>query len=180
MIRRPLAVFLGIAALTLLLDQVSKAVVRASLPLHESIGLVPGVFYLTHIENVGAAFGLLPGQRILFVLVSVVVLFVITVYIVRQKPASAWVVFALGLIAGGALGNLVDRAGAGVVTDFFEFGFVEFPVFNVADSAIVVGVTILIAWLVFAPVDPAKNAMLESDGPGEPGGEESSPDGGGS
>lgn len=168
--------FLGIAALTLLLDQVSKAVVRASIPLHESIGLLPGVFYLTHIENVGAAFGLLPGQRILFVTVSLVVLFVITVYVVKQRPTSPWVVSALGLIAGGALGNLLDRAGAGVVTDFFEFGFIEFPVFNIADSAIVIGVSILITWLVFSPVERPEDPAVSEDPAAGPARDASPPD----
>lgn len=166
MIRRPFAALVAIAALTLVLDQASKAVVRAVVPINASIGIIPGAFYLTHVENVGAAFGLLPGQRLLFMLVSSVVLFVIAVWVYRQRPRSVWVVAALSLIAGGSLGNLIDRAGAGVVTDFFEFGFIEFPVFNVADSAIVVGVTILIAWLMFAPLEPPLGGR--ADGPEPP------------
>lgn len=154
MIRRPFAALLAIAALTLAFDQATKAVVRNVMPVNASVGVIPGTFYLTHVENVGAAFGLLPGQRVLFMLVSSIVLFVIAVWVYRQRPRSAWVVTALSLIAGGSLGNLIDRAGSGVVTDFFEFGFIEFPVFNIADTAIVVGVTILIAWLMFAPLEP--------------------------
>jgi signal peptidase II len=86
--------------------------------------------------------------------------FVIALYWRRSRPTAWPLVIALGLIAGGAIGNLIDRAFIGRVTDMFEFAFVDFPVFNVADSAIIVGVAILILWLLLTP-DP-QHAAEES------------------
>lgn len=113
--------------------------------------VVPGVLNLTFVHNVGAAFGLFPGRQPVFIATSFVVLFVIAAYWRRARPREWPVVVALGLVCAGALGNLIDRALSGRVTDFFEFGFVQFPVFNVADMAIVFGVGILALWILFGP-----------------------------
>lgn len=155
--RSPLAIshpgrlFLAVAIGTLVLDQVSKALVRASLVPGESRMLIPGVLNLTFVNNVGAAFGLFPGRQPVFMSTSLLVLFVIAAYWRRAHPREWPVVVALGLVCAGALGNLIDRAVLGRVTDFFEFGFVQFPVFNVADMAILTGVAILALWILFGP-----------------------------
>lgn len=163
-LRRPLLAFFSTVGAVLLLDQLSKAAVRAWLPLQDSRLLIPGVLYLTHVENTGAAFGVFPGQRAVFITVSLLVVSVITIYVIRQRPRGTIVVLALGLVTAGALGNLLDRTVSiggwhvgHTVTDFLEFGFVRFPVFNVADSAIVVGVTLLVLWLLFSPSKPPED-----------------------
>jgi signal peptidase II len=124
--------------------------------------LVPGFVRLVMVHNTGAAFGLFQGGRPVFVLTSLLVLFVIAAYWRRVRP-SAWpVVIALAMIAGGSIGNLIDRALVGQVTDFFEFTFVDFPVFNIADMGIVGGVALLMVWVLFGP-QPAEQAVQPSD-----------------
>ena len=157
----------GIVALTtLIVDQGSKALVRASMIPGESVTVVPHVLNITFVRNVGAAFGLFPGRQPVFMATSLAVLFVIAAYWRRAKPVEWPVVVALGLVTAGAVGNLIDRAVLGRVTDFFEFGFVQFPVFNVADMAIVFGVGVLALWILFGPqpdesgIEPAEHAVL--------------------
>jgi len=153
-LRHSAATFWVVALLVLALDQAVKMLVRSSMFEGQSIPLVQGVFHLTFVRNVGAAFGLLPGYQPVFILTSCVVLLVVAAYWRRARPTAWPIVIALGLIVGGAAGNLIDRAYLGKVTDIFDFTFIDFPVFNIADTAIVVGVGILIAWLLFAP-EPA-------------------------
>ena len=150
-IAHPGRLFLAVAIGILILDQASKALVRASLVPGESVKLIPGFLNLTFVNNVGAAFGLFPGRQPVFMATSLLVLFVIAAYWRRAHPREWPVVLALGLVCAGALGNLIDRAALGKVTDFFEFGFVQFPVFNIADMAILTGVGILALWILFGP-----------------------------
>jgi signal peptidase II len=150
-LRRPAAVLAAVAAGILLTDQASKALVRATMsPPGTSIPVVGSLLRLTYVRNTGAAFGMFPGHPVVFVIVSLVVLSGVAVYWWRVRPARALLVIALGLVSGGATGNLIDRVTAGRVTDFLEVPYI--PVFNVADSAIVVGVGLLMGWLLFGPV----------------------------
>jgi signal peptidase II len=134
----------GVAALAILADQVSKAYVVAHLSLHESwmpLGFIEPLFRFTHVHNTGAAFGIFPQGGSIFLLIAVIVSAVI-VYYYRQIPGQAWLVrLALGLQLGGALGNVIDRVRLGYVVDFFNVEY--WPVFNVADSCIVIGVALL-------------------------------------
>jgi len=169
-LRHSALVFWTITLTTVAVDQGSKALVRSQMVEGTSREFVSGVLDLTFVRNTGAAFGLFPGFQPVFIATSVVVLIVIALYWRRSRP-SAWpLVVALGLIAGGALGNLIDRALIGRVTDMFEFAFVEFPVFNVADMAIIVGVAILILWLLLVP-DPQlasqEDAAQDASAPGD-------------
>jgi signal peptidase II len=135
---------------------------------NQTLTLLPGVLKLTFVRNSGAAFGLFPGRQPVFVLTSLAVLFVIAAYWRRARPVQRPVVIALALIASGALGNLIDRAFIGHVTDFFEFAFVDFPVFNVADMAIVAGVGVLMVWILFGPPEQAP-AEVQGDADGSEG-----------
>jgi signal peptidase II len=150
-LRRPGRVFVATALIVLMVDQLAKAVVRATLTPQQPIPLVPHVFELIYVRNLGAAFGLFPGGRPVFITTSLLVLFVIAAYWRHARPKQWPIVVALALVSAGALGNLIDRAAFGQVTDFFNFTFVDFPVFNVADSAIVVGAGVLMAWILFGP-----------------------------
>ncbi len=133
---------LGVIAL----DQYTKALVRRHLPLHASwnpITWLEPIVTLTHTTNTGAAFGLFPQFGGVFVLIALAVVVVIIVYY-RRLALGSWVLrLAFGLQLGGAVGNLIDRVSRGYVTDFIDFRV--WPVFNVADSGIVVG-TILLAY----------------------------------
>ena len=140
---------LGAAATALLLDTVSKAWVRAHLALGERAELLPGWLHLQHVQNRGAAWSVLAGHTTFLIVFTLVVIALLTFSareIARQGALSAT---AFGLILGGAVGNFLDRARQGFVTDFFHFDtplpwLQTFPVFNVADSALTVGVTLLI------------------------------------
>lgn len=133
---------LRIALVTLLLDQATKLLVNFLLPEGESVVLLPGVLYFTHVRNYGAAFGLMNNRTGLFILVTVVAIAII-VLAYRRLAADrrATLRWALALQFGGALGNLIDRLRAGYVTDFIDLRI--WPVFNLADVAIVAGVFLL-------------------------------------
>jgi signal peptidase II len=136
---------------SLLLDQASKWVVIQTMMLHQSIPLINGVFHLTYLRNTGAAFSLLaeydtPWRFVLFVGIASVAFLALTVAAYRERERGLGFLLPLGLISGGAVGNLMDRLfRSGNVVDFIEVSYQSFhwPVFNLADSSVFVGV----AWL---------------------------------
>jgi signal peptidase II len=154
----PGRVFIATALVALAVDQISKAMVRAAMLEQQSVRLIPHVLHLTYVRNEGAAFGLFPGRQPVFIVTSALVLFVIAAFWRRTRPVQWPVVIALALVTAGAVGNLIDRVVLGYVTDFFEFGFFEFPVFNVADSCIFIGVAILMYWILFGPAESSDEA----------------------
>jgi signal peptidase II len=145
--RRPSIGPLAVGAAVLLVDQLSKEWVLSALPNDEEEG--PSWFdhnlYIIHVTNNGAAFGLLAGQMVLFVLIALVVAAVIVAYYRFLPRERLWLRVSLGLQLGGALGNLLDRLRHGYVVDFVEVR--SLPVFNVADASIVCGVLILAYYL---------------------------------
>lgn len=139
--------FLLTAGVIITVDQLTKAWVRATIPLGAAVPEDWPV-RLRHINNTGAAFGLFQDRSAVFVVIAVVAVGLI-LYYYRRLPPEAWMVrLGLGLQLGGAIGNLIDRLHQGYVTDFIEFPY--WPVFNVADSAITVGVVLLGYALLFA------------------------------
>jgi len=155
-LRHSALTFWFIVLATLGLDQAIKSVVRTQMIEGASIPVLADVFHFTYVRNMGAAFGLFPGRQPVFVMTTAVVLLVIAAYWRRSRPHAWPIVVALGLIAGGSIGNAIDRLVLGSVTDFLDFTLVDFPVFNVADSAIFIGVAILIGWLLLVP-DPSQD-----------------------
>jgi signal peptidase II len=125
----------------LLLDQASKFVVDNYMSLNQTIPLIEGVFHITYVRNPGAAFGILAGQRLFFVLVTIAVIVMLMVY-ARQVKENGLLQIAFGLQLGGAVGNLIDRLTHNFVIDYFDFRLISFPVFNIADTAIVIGVAL--------------------------------------
>lgn len=168
MLRRPTATLAAVASAILLLDQGSKSVVRATMsPGAAPVPLLGDLLRLTYVRNTGAAFGMFPGQPVMFAAVSIVVLAGIAIYWWRVRPRRALLVFALGLLAGGSSGNLIDRVTQGRVTDFIAVPLI--PVFNVADMAILTGVGLLMWWLLFGPASHeaaigATDGSLAADG----------------
>lgn len=134
-----LALFGGVAGIGVALDQLAKAVAREALA-HGPLTLVPGVLDLRLVMNTGAAFSMGEGAQWLFVLLAVVVVAAATVFVARTADLTAPFVASLACVAGGGVGNLIDRVAAGQVTDFLATTFVSFPVFNVADVFVTVGV----------------------------------------
>ncbi|MBI4340500.1 MAG: signal peptidase II [Chloroflexi bacterium] len=135
----------GLIILTFVVDQSSKAWIRGHLYLGESVPQT-GFFRLTHTFNTGSAFGLFPNQTFLLMLASIVGIGILLLYFRSQAIPPFWLRTSLGLQLGGAAGNLVDRITLGRVTDFFDVG--PWPVFNLADSSILVGIGIL-AWFIW-------------------------------
>ena len=131
-----------IAAVTFLIDRITKSIAVNNLFLGQSSKVIPGIFHLTLVLNRGTAFGLFKGWTAFFILLSVVVIAGIVIYVFRNKGMDILLSWALGLILGGALGNLFDRLRFGCVIDFFDFRI--WPIFNVADSCLTIGVLILI------------------------------------
>lgn len=133
-----------LAILTIILDQVSKWYVQTHFRIGESIPVIPDIFHWTYIVNHGAAFGILMHQRWIFLLI--VALLVTMLYLGRHRLAKAplYVRIGTGTLLGGALGNGWDRLYLGGVVDFFDFRI--WPIFNVADIAICIGVPLLILY----------------------------------
>lgn len=143
--RRPSWTVFATAAAVLTLDIVSKALVRATLDGQPPIELIPGVFRLRYVTNTGGAFGLSQSTPWFFAAAAMAVSIWIVIRALRGVEAT-WLAVGMGLVLGGALGNLVERAAGGLdmsgaVTDFLDVGI--WPVFNLADSAIVVGAIVL-------------------------------------
>lgn len=142
-------IFIAASALALISDQLSKFIVRRYMVLGQSKTVIKGLLSITHINNSGAAFGLLPNKQWLFLLVALAAIVTAVIYIVKNKQTSNFIQLALGLAVGGALGNLTDRFLFGKVTDFIDFHF--WPVFNIADSSIFIGMFLLIIIVIIEP-----------------------------
>lgn len=128
-----------------ILDLISKQVVIRMIDLHESIKVIKNFFYLTYTRNTGAAFSILEDGRILFLVVTIIALFFINKYM-NKEDIKGIDNLIYGMIIGGILGNLLDRIVYGYVIDFLDFkifGY-NYPVFNLADTFIVVGAILLI------------------------------------
>ena len=150
--RGKLGIFLGTSGVVLTLDLLTKLMVQQTLHLYESIPVFGNFFRLTYIYNPGAAFGLHVGpySRYIFLGLAFVALGVLMVMFYHTPAVDRLRLFAIGSIAGGALGNVIDRIRSpqGVV-DFLDFGFGSFrwPVFNIADTAVTIGAVLLLASL---------------------------------
>ncbi len=146
-----------IAFFVVVLDHMAKWVVAKNIALHDSIQVLPGFFRLTHVQNRGAAFGLFadsPAEWKIAVLVlfSLVALAIVLALLWKNSHSMTTTGVGLALILGGALGNLWDRLVSGQVTDFllFYIGQYQWPAFNVADCAIVIGAGLLVVEILFA------------------------------
>ncbi|MFB5266230.1 signal peptidase II [Paenibacillus enshidis] len=140
-------IYYVVAFIVFLLDQGTKYLIATRMELGETIPVIGSFFQITSHRNQGAAFGILQGQRELFIVITVVVVIAIIWYLRKTvRNGQKLLPFGLSLVLGGAIGNFLDRAIAGEVVDFarFNFGSYTFPIFNIADSAIVVGVAIII------------------------------------
>jgi signal peptidase II len=151
--------FVITAAAIVLLDQVSKALVLQHFQLYDSVSVIPGFFNLIHIRNPGGAFGVLAGggsalRNLLFLGAGTVALGMILFFLKATPDEEGLLRFTLSLIFGGAIGNIIDRLRFGEVVDFLDFyiGNLHWPAFNVADSAITVGIGLFVYHLIFKPM----------------------------
>lgn len=138
-----------LALLFFIVDLISKQIVVNVIDLHETIQIIPNFFYLTYVQNKGAAFSILENQQILILLVTGITLFFINKFL-NNENINKFEMISYSIITGGILGNLFDRVVFGYVIDFFDFRFgkYHYPVFNIADCFIVVGVIILVVYTI--------------------------------
>ena len=139
-----------IGSAVLVLDQITKFWVHQTMALYQSVEIIPRFASITYIRNTGAAFGFLAGERsslrtIFFILVSGLAIGCILYLFKTLRPQQKTLIISLSLVLGGAIGNLVDRVRMGEVIDFIDLHWNQFhwPAFNVADSAITIGVALL-------------------------------------
>ncbi|OXM17450.1 signal peptidase II [Paenibacillus herberti] len=136
-----------VAIAAILVDQLAKLIIINRLELYEQIKVIGNFFIITSIRNTGAAFSILEGQQLFFLIITPLVVAGIAWYIHQQrKSGNTWLFTALGLVLGGAIGNFIDRLLYGHVVDFlsFNFGSYSFAVFNLADTSLTIGVIMII------------------------------------
>lgn len=149
--------YLFIALAVLLADQITKGLIESRYALYSSHEIIPGFLNFTHVRNSGVAFGLFASQGdsnggiLVLSLLGIAALGFVGIYLWRTPTDERLLLLSLGLILGGAVGNLVDRIGSGEVTDFIDvyFGTYHWHTFNVADSAITVGIVLMIVDIVW-------------------------------
>ena len=157
--------YLVLMAAIILLDQGTKALVARFMELHQYVPIVNGLLSLSHVRNRGAAFGLLadwdvPYQSVVLAVLSCLALGAIAFYFLRLPATARLPRVALALVLGGAAGNLIDRARLGYVVDFVHAYWrrYQWPDFNVADSAITIGVALLVLDILRSPGSPPAEA----------------------
>lgn len=154
-----------LAVLLVIVDQLTKYLVRAHIPLGGSVPFIPGFLDFTYVQNTGAAFSVLREHTWLLTLISAAVVLVVCYLVVRGFFTGALGRVSAMLILAGGMGNLIDRAVFGFVTDMIRTLFMDFPVFNVADCCITVGVPLLAIYLLLHWKDDEKKEEDPHDGP---------------
>lgn len=155
----------GLAALIVAIDQATKALVQAVMLLNQSIPIAGFLLRITYIRNPSAAFGLSIAPAYFYIIFSVVASVVVGYYIVRLPKRDYWPRIALAMILAGAIGNLIDRLRFGEVTDFIQVGLSErlvWPIFNVADMGVSVGVTLLLLFFLVTGETDKEDGRLEA------------------
>ncbi len=129
----------------IIIDQLTKHYIQFSMLPGMSIPVIPDIFSITYVQNAGAAFGILEHQRLLFIIITLIILIVCGYFYKKIQKLPKHLRFSIALLLGGAIGNLLDRIRLGIVVDFFDFHI--WPVFNIADIAIVCGVILIIYYI---------------------------------
>ena len=152
------------SAIYLLIDQVSKYVMMHILEVGESISVIRNLFQFTYVQNTGAAWSILEGNRLLLILASIFALILIYFLFMKGKTIRKKESLVYGMLFGGIIGNLVDRVFLGYVVDFFHFNIsgYEFPIFNIADIGIVIGICLLV-WIVYREENHDRDTSKRND-----------------
>ena len=142
-------IYIVVAALLVVLDQVVKFLVRTTMVLGDSMVLIPDVLGITYVQNTGAAFSSLPNATMVLAGISLLVSLLLILAILLRWVRHPFGRFTLMLLLAGAVGNLIDRAVMGYVTDMVQVLFVKFAVFNLADVFVVTGAILLVLYVIF-------------------------------
>jgi len=156
-------IVLLVSILVIILDQISKYLIRSSLTLYDSIPVIGEFFSLTYVTNKGMAFCInFPGGTYLFTATSIVLTIIIFIYLWHERNNSALLRMSLAFILAGAIGNLLDRIVYGEVADFLDFSFwgYHWYIFNVADSSVTVG---MILFIIYSIIDNASKNKIQSN-----------------
>lgn len=155
-----------VIVISVLLDQLTKLIVLNHMALSESVPFIPHILAFTHVHNYGAAWGIFSNHRWVFIAVTAVAIVLLPILLYRYRKLHFLFGFSLSLIIGGAVGNMIDRVFRGYVVDFFEFEFIDFPVFNVADICVTVGTALMFIYIVFLDktLFADKKKVAETDG----------------
>ena len=153
-----------LAVLLAVLDQAVKFAVRANIGLGQSVPFIPYVLDLTYVQNTGAAFSILESHTWLLALISLTVVLVLCRLTVKGFFRNALGRISAALVLAGGMGNLIDRAVFGFVTDMFRTTFMDFPVFNVADCCVTVGVPLLFVYVLLYVGREEKEEVRDADG----------------
>ena len=138
-------IIFSIALIAVLIDQITKFLINSNFQLNESLPVIKNIFYLTYIHNFGAGFGILQQQKFILIFASIIVIGAIFYYLGKIGNKDLLLQILVGLILGGTIGNLIDRASYGFVIDFLDFRI--WPIFNFADSFVTAGVIGLVLYL---------------------------------
>lgn len=141
--RRKITIPLTIVLL-IILDQLVKWAIVSNIKIGEVKGFIPSIMSLTYLQNTGAAFSILENQQWLFTIITLLVIGGAIWYLIKNIKGSFWLISGLTLIIAGGLGNFIDRLRQGFVVDMFQFDFINFAVFNVADTYLTFGVLIML------------------------------------
>lgn len=131
------------------LDQLTKILVMNGFELNETRTVIPGLFNFHYIRNEGAAWGILSEQRWIFIVITIIAVLVLPYFLYKFRKSHILFDLSLSLIISGAVGNLIDRIFLGSVTDFIETAFMNFPIFNVADSFVTIGAIMFLVYIIF-------------------------------
>lgn len=149
-------IWLAIIAVTVFLDQITKYLTIFYLKPIDTFPIIREVLHLTYVENTGAAFGMMKDSRWVFMTLSTVAIVGILVYMFWKRPTDKLLCVSLCFIAGGGIGNMIDRTLLGYVVDMIDFRLIDFAVFNVADSFVCVGAGLMILYLILDTLRQSK------------------------
>lgn len=150
--------YLIISLLVVGADQGLKMYIVNNYSVGEVHQIIPGILSFNYLQNNGAAWNILPGQMVLFYIISIVAIGVCLYYLFNKNYKNGLFDTGIALVLGGIIGNFIDRLHLKYVVDMFQLDFMNFNIFNIADSAITVGVILIFVYLIFFDKDESKNA----------------------
>lgn len=135
-----------VSVIVIVIDVISKVLVQSFLTYNSRVTIIANFFYLNYVKNTGAAFSILEGSTYILTIIGVIVILYLIYYIKKNKITNKFDIIGFGLLIGGAISNIIDRIAYGYVIDFLDFNIFNynFPIFNIADVCIVLGILILI------------------------------------
>ena len=142
-------VYLILSILFVIVDQVVKMWIVNNFSLHDGMELIKGLVSILYVRNTGAAWGMFEGKMVFFYLITAVAVGTLLYLMFKEKGKSKLLLSAYSLILAGAVGNFIDRIRLGYVVDMFKFEFIDFPIFNVADTCLTIGVIFLFYYVIF-------------------------------